>query len=64
LEVLDALLPELPAQLIRILPGLGSPSEILAAVGSGVDVIASAYPDVLGRAGFALVFDVDPVPQG
>lgn len=55
-KVLDAVVPELPEHLPRVLCGVDGPAEVLAAVSSGIDLIASAFPYDVTKLGHALVF--------
>lgn len=59
-KVLDALVPELPEHLPRVLCGVDGPAEVLVAVSSGVDLIASAFPYDVTKLGHALIFSWDP----
>ena len=52
-EMLEATLPELPADRPRYLMGVGPPADLLAAVARGVDMFDCVLPTRNGRNGFA-----------
>ncbi len=52
-EVLDFLAPQLPAEAPRYLMGVGTPEDLLEAVGSGVDMFDCVIPTRNGRTGSA-----------
>ena len=58
-KVLDTVLNELPEKHVRMLIGLSSPSEMLKAMESGIDMISSPCPYVFARSGHALTFALE-----
>ena len=55
--VLDATLPELPAERPRYLMGVGRPDDLVGAVGRGVDLFDCVLPTRSGRTGQAFTSD-------
>lgn len=59
-KALDAALATVPTSLPRVLQGAGSVADIVAAVGSGMDLIDSPLPTAASCCNVALVF---PLPS-
>ena len=55
-ELLQMSINELPENKPRIINGIESPLEILQAIGSGIDMIHSAYPYRMAKEGLAIRF--------
>jgi queuine tRNA-ribosyltransferase subunit QTRTD1 len=55
-RILASVLPVLPPALLRLLPGVGGPLDMLDAIASGVDVLDGDYTDALTTAGCAAAF--------
>lgn len=49
----------LPPEYVRVLPGVGTPLEVLEAVAAGVDVLDADYPGHLTQFGYAAAFKYD-----
>jgi len=58
--MIEAILKELPSTKPRILPGVGSPEEILHCVNLGIDLFNSNYPNLLTEWGYAMTFSLNP----
>jgi len=56
--LLERTLAHLPADKVRVLHGMFTPPQILAAVGAGIDIVDGAYPLVVTELGHALTFSL------
>ncbi|KAF0682552.1 Aste57867_25350 [Aphanomyces stellatus] len=58
-SVLESYHAKVPRHLPRLLLNVGNPLEVLSAVGTGVDAFMSAYPYLVSKFAYALVFWID-----
>lgn len=59
-ELVQAVLSNTPAEKLRMLPGLGTPEEILAAIAQGIDLFDMSYIADVTDGGYALTFPLTP----
>ncbi|PRP73535.1 hypothetical protein PROFUN_02544 [Planoprotostelium fungivorum] len=58
-QMIRWILPHIPAEKVRFIPGIGTPLQILEAVSLGCDVFNSDYPHLIGEYGQAIIFSTD-----
>jgi queuine tRNA-ribosyltransferase subunit QTRTD1 len=61
--LMSMILPQLPEEGLRFMPGISSPSEVLDAVMAGVDLFDCGYVSSSTKAGLALSFPISPTDE-
>eukprot|EP00727_Mastigamoeba_balamuthi_P004810 m51a1_g14327 hypothetical protein (387) ;mRNA; f:88533-90482 len=60
-ELVKATIDALPRDKLRVIPGVGTPEDVLDMVALGVDIVQSNYPNEITELGCALSFPLDPI---